>query len=275
MALRFELINPTQIPLEVEGILPTITVGKPLGEIEKLSIFHGNRPVALADFFRVSGSPDDGCMHWVGDLSGVHWIGAGMVQGTIRIEGSAGRHVGSRMRGGRLEVSGDVSDWLGGEMLGGEIVVRGRAGHLVGSAYRGSARGMTGGTLLVHGDVGNEIGHGMRRGLMAIAGSAGDLIGFNMLAGSIFVFGNSGIRHGAGMRRGTIGLFGPEPLSLLPSFRRACQGQFEFLRLVDRTLQRHGFPAPLALRDTTVVLHHGDLLDGGRGELLLRADAKA
>ena len=104
---------------------------------------------------------------------------------------------------------------------------------------------MTGGTILVHGDVGSEIGHGMRRGLLAVAGNAGDLIGFNMLAGSIFVFGNSGIRHGASMRRGTIGLFGSEPLTLLPTFRRACQGRFEFLRLVDRVLQRHGFPAPL------------------------------
>ena len=272
MALRFELINRTPIPLEVEGIHPTAVLGKPLGEIEKLNIFHGNRPVALADFFRVSGTSDDACMHWEGDLSGVHWIGAGMTQGTVRVDGSAGRHVGSRMRGGRLEVSGDVSDWLGGEMLGGEIVVRGRAGHLVGSAYRGSARGMTGGTILVHGDVGSEIGHGMRRGLLAIAGNAGDLIGFNMLAGSIFVFGNSGIRHGASMKRGTIGLFGSEPLTLLPTFRRACQGRFEFLRLVDRALQRHNFPAPLALGDTAVVLHSGDLLEGGRGELLVRAD---
>ncbi len=56
MALRFELTNRTSIPLEVEGIHPTAVLGKPLGEIEKLNIFHGNRPVALADFFRVSGT---------------------------------------------------------------------------------------------------------------------------------------------------------------------------------------------------------------------------
>ena len=67
---------------------------------------------------------------------------------------------------------------------------------------------MTGGTLLVHGNVGNEIGSGMRRGLLAVAGQAGDMIGFNMRAGSIFVFGECGVRHGAGMRRGTIGLLG-------------------------------------------------------------------
>jgi formylmethanofuran dehydrogenase subunit C len=117
MALRLELMNRTPIPVEVEGVHPTAVLGKSLGEIERLNVFHGNRPVALADFFRVSGTPDDACMRWEGELSGVHWIGAGMSQGSIWIDGSAGRHVGSRMRGGRLEVSGDVSDWLGGEML--------------------------------------------------------------------------------------------------------------------------------------------------------------
>jgi formylmethanofuran dehydrogenase subunit C len=271
MTLRLELINRTTIPLEVEGILPETVLGKSVGEIERLTIFHGNRRVPLADFFRISGSCDDECLQWEGDLAGVHWLGAGMTRGTLRVEGPAGRHVGSRMRGGRIDVAGDVSDWLGGEMLGGEIHVRGRAGHLVGSAYRGSARGMTGGTILVHGDAGNEIGHGMRRGLIAVAGHADDLIGFNMLAGSIFVFGNSGIRHGAGMRRGTIGLLGPEPPTLLPTFRLACKGRLEMLRLVDRVLERHGFPAPIRMGDTTIELHNGDLLEGGRGEIVLQA----
>ena len=272
MTLRLELTTHTTIPLEVEGILPETMRGKSTGDIEKLVIFHGNRQVPLAEFFRVTGACDDECLQWEGDLAGVHWIGAGMTCGAVRIEGSAGRHVGSRMRGGRIDVTGDVSDWLGGEMLGGEIHVRGHAAHLVGSAYRGSVRGMTGGTILVHGNVGSEIGHGMRRGLMAVAGSAGDLIGFNMLAGSIFVFGNSGIRHGASMRRGTIGLLSPERVALLPSFRRACTARMEVLRLVDRALERRGFPAPIQMGDTTIELHHGDLLEGGRGEILLRAE---
>jgi hypothetical protein len=43
------------------------------------------------------------------------------------------------------------------------------------------------------------------------------------------------------------------------------------LRLADRWLARHRFPAPLAMGDTTIDLYHGDLLEGGRGEILLRA----
>jgi formylmethanofuran dehydrogenase subunit C len=271
MAVRLELVNNTSIPLEVEGILPETVAGKSASEIERLNLFHGNRQAPLADFFRVSGSSDDECLEWAGDLAGVHWLGAGMTRGIMRVDGSAGRHVGSRMRGGRIDVAGDVSDWLGGEMLGGEIQVRGRAGHCVGCAYRGSARGMTNGVILVHGDAGNEIGHGMRRGLIAVAGHAGDLIGFNMLAGSIFVFGNSGIRPGAGMRRGTIGLLGSELPPLLPTFRRACTGRLEILRLADQVLARQNFPAPVRMGDTILALYHGDLLEGGRGEILLRA----
>ena len=198
------------IPLEVEGVTPDITRDKTLTEIEKLQVFQGNRQGVLADFFSVSGDPSDARIQWQGNLSSVHWIGAGMTAGQMTIEGSAGRHVGSRMRAGQIDVVGDVSDWVGAEMLGGMIHVRGNAAHLVGAGYRGSARGMSGGTLLVQGNAGNEVGHTMRRGFVAIGGNIGDLAGMNMLAGSLLVFGRGGIRHGAGMRRGTIALLGEE-----------------------------------------------------------------
>jgi formylmethanofuran dehydrogenase subunit C len=268
MTLQLEYMGNADVPLEVEGILPETLRGQALNEIERAAVFHGNEPGALADFFRISGDLSDDCMVWSGDLTGVHWIGAKMTLGNVRIEGSAGRHVGSEMRGGHIEVSGNVSDWLGGEMHAGLIRVRGNAGHLVGSAYRGSARGVTGGTILIDGNAGNEIGHSMRRGLIAVGGDVGDLVGFNMLAGSIFVGGNSGIRHGAAMRRGTIGLLGPEPPPILPSFRRACRFQGGILRLVSATLKRYEM-ALADQMDVPVVLYNGDLIEGGRGELMI------
>jgi hypothetical protein len=73
------------------------------------------------------------------------------------------------------------------------------------------------------------------------------------------------------MRRGTIGLLGPEPPTLLPTFRKACTARLNVLRLVDQSLKRYGFPAPIKMGDTTIELHNGDLLEGGRGEILLRA----
>ncbi len=271
MAVHLETDYADSVPLEVETILPENFLGKSLAEISQLTIFQGNRQAALGDFFRISGDPADECLVFDGNLSRVHWIGAGMQRGTMHITGPAGRHIGSRMQGGVITVQGNASDWVGAEMLGGLIHVHGDAGHLVGSAYRGSARGMTGGTILVDGSAGNEIGHGMRRGLIAIAGDAGDLVGMNMLAGSVFIFGNSGIRHGAGMKRGTIGLLGSHKYLPLPTFCLACRGPLEMLRLVEQTLQRLSFPTPIALGDAAVDLYNGDLLEGGRGELLLPA----
>lgn len=269
MALTLHYKTTSSVPVEVEGITPDVVRDLTVAEIERLDVFQGNRKAAVADFFEVSGDASDGEMTWEGDLAGVHWIGAKMREGKIHIRGNGGRHIGSEMKGGEIIVDGDAGDWVGGEMKGGLIHVHGRAGHLVGAAYRGSARGMTGGTILIDGDAGNEIGHTMRRGLLAVGGDAGDLAGFNMLAGSIFLFGNAGIRHGAGMRRGTIGFFGEEVPPLLPSFRRACRYRPQVLSLIFAQLRKTGFP----LRDditTQVDLYNGDLIEGGRGEILVR-----
>lgn len=271
MPLTIRLRQTSQVPLEVEGILPETVRGKSLADVEQLTVFHGNRQLPLAEFFEVSGDTADSELRWEGDLSGVHWIGAKMASGRIHIAGDAGRHVGSEMRTGEIVVEGRVSDWLGGELHGGRIHVRGNAGHLVGAAYRGSARGMTGGTILIGGNAGNEIGHTMRRGLIAIGGNVGDLVGFNMLAGSILIFGDSGIRHGAGMRRGTIGFLGSTRPPLLPSFRRACTLRPAVMELLLRELMRQGFAVPAALDHAAVELYNGDLIEGGRGEIWLRA----
>ena len=155
-------------------------------------------------------------------------------------------------------------------MKGGLIHVHGNAGHQVGAAYRGSERGMNRGTIIVDGDAGNEIGLTMRRGLIVIGGNAGDLIGFNMLAGTIMVFGSSGIRHGAGMRRGTIVFMGDDQPQLLPSFRQAVKYQPEFMRVVLRKLVKNGFVVPEETLNASYNLYHGDMIDGGRGEILLR-----
>ncbi len=270
MTLRLRFKATCTVPLEVEGITPETTREKTLAEIEQLKVFHGNEQGALADFFTVTGDPSGERIEWDGDLSGVHWIGAKMSAGEMRVAGNAGRHLGSEMRGGTIHVSGDTGDWAGAEMKGGLIHLRGSAGHLIGAAYRGSPRGMTGGTILVQGNVGNEIGHTMRRGLLAVGGHAGDLGGFNMLAGSILIFGDCGIRCGAGMRRGTLGFFGKPP-ELLLSFRYACRIRPEVLQLIFRKLQRDDFPVPAELLTTQIDLYHGDMIEGGRGEVWLRA----
>jgi formylmethanofuran dehydrogenase subunit C len=268
MALRLIYHGETSVPVEIEGLTPDWACDKSLAEIEQFEIFHGNRKLPLAEMFRVTGDASDKSFEFEGSLSGVHWIGAKMASGQIRISESAGRHVGSEMSGGQIVVEGNTSGWVGVEMHGGFIHVRGNAGHLVGAAYRGSTRGMTGGMIFVDGNAGNEIGLSMRRGLIAIGGSAGDMLGFNMIAGTVLVFGECGIRPGAGMRRGTLGLFGPNPPRLLPSFRYGSTYRPQVVSVMLRTLVNKGFRVDESLFSAEFDLHHGDMVALGRGEVL-------
>jgi formylmethanofuran dehydrogenase subunit C len=270
MSLNLRYQANTSVPVEIEGVIPDRLHDKSLTEIEKIQVQRGNERLPLAELFTVAGDPSDGRIDLEGDLAGVDYIGHAMHAGAIHVHGAAGRHVGGQMTGGRIEIDGNVGDWLGAEMHGGLIRVSGNAGDLLGASYRGSKKGMTDGTILIRGDVGNEVGTLMRRGTLVVGGSCGDAPGFNMIAGSIFIFGSCGIRPGAGMRRGTIALFGSQPAKLLPTFRAAGRFRPLFLRLIFRELDRLGFPVEQGLLANELLLSHGDLVALGKGEVWMR-----
>ena len=270
MPLRIAIQSDDRIPIDLSGVTPDSLAGGTLDDAKRTKVRRGNREVELGEFCDVTGEPAD--MQWrlEGDFSAVHNIGAGMTAGEIVIQGDVGRHAGARMRGGRLEILDNAGDDLGAEMHGGLIRVRGNAFDRVGAAYAGSRRGMNGGTILIDGDAGSELGYRMRRGLIAVAGSAGDYLGLRMLAGSIFVCGNCGQHPGFAMRRGTIGLFGNRRPTLLPTFRAGYHGPLLSLHLVEKRLHELDFNPPrLKTLAGSVQLHHGDLLELGRGEVLL------
>jgi formylmethanofuran dehydrogenase subunit C len=125
------------------------------------------------------------------------------------------------MKGGTIEVSGNVSDWLGGEMSGGLIRVRGNAGGQIGAAYRGSLSGMTDGTLIVDGTGGLEIAMRMKRGIIAIGGPVRDFAGLQMKGGTLVMRQGAELRTGAWMNRGTI--ISLTPIQILPTARRHLQ----------------------------------------------------
>lgn len=270
--LTLDLLDGGPGPLEVAGLLPRWTRTRGLAEIERFNVRRGNRAQPLAEAFRISGDPADAQIFIRGDCAHIHRIGEGLDEGTIRVEGNAGRHLGSGMRGGEIHVQGSVSDFAGCEMSGGTLRIAGDAGDYAGSAYAGSHWGMRGGALLIAGRAGDEAATRMRRGLLAIGQDAGAWAGHEMHAGSLLVFGSCGERPGAGMRRGTIALFGSAP-PLLPTFRPAWQGPMTIMRMVLSHLNSLGFlPAAPAL-DRRFSLYHGDLLAGGRGEILVASDA--
>ena len=205
MSLLLKYRAQTNIPVEVEGLTPTAVRDMSLAEIEQFTIFHGNQRLPLGEFFAVSGDASDGRLEFEGNLAGVHWIGAKMSEGEIRVAGPAGRHVGSEMSGGEIHVAGDAGDWLGAEIHGGLIHVRGRAGascrrclsrqparHDPRHRFSSSAMRATRSVVRCAAD------------LIAVGGSIGDFPAVNMIAGSLFVFGACGARPAAGMRRGTL-----------------------------------------------------------------------
>jgi formylmethanofuran dehydrogenase subunit C len=270
MTLRLTNLADAQIPIELEGLTPGLLAGMSLDEIRRLKIRHGNREIELGELFKVEGDPSDEQWLFEGDCQSVHGLGTGITTGNIVVDGPIGRRTGFGMRGGRIEVRGDAGDWLGAEMRGGAIRVQGSAGSHVGAATPGARRGMSGGMILIDGDAIDEVGAQMRRGLIAVAGSVGANLGFRMLAGTILVFGRSGPNVGMGMRRGTIGVFGTPRPTLLPTFTSGYRGPLPVLRMLEAQLTRESFAAEQLSEFTSEVeLFHGDLLQLGRGEVLL------
>jgi formylmethanofuran dehydrogenase subunit C len=274
MSLEIAHLGESSLPIDLDGIAPELLRDKTLSEIERTPVRTGNRTVALADLFRVSGKPGTR-LELSGDMTNVHGIGAGMTAGEIHVRGDVGRWAGQEMSGGQLHIGGDASDGLGLQMTGGQIRVSGNAGDGVGGCMPGGARGMTGGEILIEGNAGKDLGEKMRRGLIVVGGNAGDNVGVNMLAGTVLVFGQVGNNAGVGMRRGTIGLFGEARPKLLPSFARGCRYRPTFLPLLLNRLEQLGFDlveheddlSTLAQREYD--LFHGDMLELGRGEILL------
>jgi formylmethanofuran dehydrogenase subunit C len=271
VALTLTLREPPAVPLEAEGLTPDRLGDLGRGEIEALTVWHGNRRAQLADFFTVSGAGDEE-LRVEGDLRRVKFVGAGMTAGRLIVAGDAGMHTGAAMSGGELVVEGDVGDFAATAMRGGRLVVRGSAGHQLGAAQPGEHAGMRGGEILVHGDGGDQVGAGLRRGLIAVAGRMGDAAGLRMLAGTIVALGGLGAQPGAAMRRGTI--VAMSPVTLLPTFRFACTYRPPFLRLYLRRLRELGLPLTEEQIEGRYARWSGDGLELRRGEILIYEDRR-
>jgi formylmethanofuran dehydrogenase subunit C len=266
MPLTLTLHEPPTVPLETEGLSPDRLAGRRRGEIEALTVWHGNRRARLAEFFAVSGDGEEE-LRVEGDLRRVKYIGGGMTDGRLTVAGDAGMHTGAEMRGGELVVEGDVGDFAGTGMRGGRLVVQGSAGHDLGGMHPGERAGMRGGEILVYGDTGDQAGAGLRRGLIAVAGRVGAAAGLRMLAGTIVALGELGARPGAAMRRGTI--VAMSPVTLLPTFAFACSYRPPFLRLYLRHLRALGLPLTDEQIDGRYARWSGDGLELRRGEILI------
>lgn len=266
--LKLTLRSPLTLPVDANGLLPGLDQGVPLA---KRQVLVGGCPVAVGELFTIEGNPREPEWRFEGDLTRVRRLGAGMQSGRITVDGGVGRHCGADLRGGEIVVHGDAGDWLGAEMRGGEIHVRGSAGNCVGGGYTGAKFGMRGGVIVVDRRVGDQAGRQMRRGVLIAAGGCGDLPGFRMRAGSLFVLGPCGENPGLDMLRGTLGLFGGQ-VKPPATFSPACTLSPPTLTLMRDEVRRHAGQAAASAVPAAVTLHNGDLLRGGRGELLMLPD---
>ncbi|GBE18372.1 formyltransferase/hydrolase complex Fhc subunit C [archaeon BMS3Abin16] len=203
-----KVISQPTVGLEAENIAPKVFACKSSMEIAGLPIYEGNRERRLGDFFDVSGEAGEAEAETriviEGDVRLTKRIGQGMRAGEIHIKGSAGMHLGSKMRGGKVTVEGDCEAFCFQEMRGGVVHIKGNAGNYLGSATRGNWRGMRGGTITVDGNAGSEIATFMKGGKIHVKGDCASFAGVHMNKGFIVIDGRAERRIGAEMIGGTI-----------------------------------------------------------------------
>ncbi len=120
---------------------------------------------------------------------GQRFIGAGMGDLDLLIEGVPGNALGAYLNGAKITVRGNAQDAVGDTMNDGEITVHGNVGDAAGYAMRG-------GLILVRGDAGYRAGIHMKAyrdkvPVIVIGGKAGSFLGEYQAGGVIVVLGLS------------------------------------------------------------------------------------
>ena len=118
---------------------------------------------------------------------GQRFIGSGMKDKNIIINGVPGNALGAYLNGATIEVKGNVQDAVGDTMNAGKITVHGSAGDAIGYAMRG-------GTILIKENAGYRAGIHMKAykeklPVMVIGGRTGSFLGEYQAGGLIIVLG--------------------------------------------------------------------------------------
>ena len=277
MPLKLHLKTQLNVPLNVDRVLPEKVS---VEDFHSITVEEGNHKGKLSDYFKIEGTAaEDRTIRFSGDLKNVLGIGAGMSGGTIEVKGDTGPFVGRGMSGGKIVVDGNTDDYLGAEMTGGQIFVRGDAGNYVGANPPGCKFGMNRGSIFISRNAGQSLGRSMRRGTIVVQGAVGPLCGWEMLAGTILVFGSAGDHAGLDMKRGTIILAGESAKSFTVSsaFVEGSTMNSQTIAMIGAWLKQ----SESEMQPEEIDQHllkpkflqwHGDVNEGGRGEIFLPAE---
>lgn len=118
---------------------------------------------------------------------GQRFIGAGLADKQITIDGIPGNALGAYLNGASITVNANAQDAVGDTMNAGTIVIHGNVGDAVGYAMRG-------GKIFVKGNAGYRAGIHMKQykdkvPVMVIGGRAGSFLGEYQAGGVIIVLG--------------------------------------------------------------------------------------
>lgn len=269
-------------PIELNELFFQAWNSQRFDEALSVEIAHQGVPVPFQELFETTWpstgvgeeANGDAVLEWCGETANIHGLGRGWSRGRLEILGNAGDCLGEGMTGGTVIVRGDAGDCVGRGMSGGRILVAGQAGNYLGGPTPGTLKGMTGGEIHVAGSAGSGLGERMRRGTLVVQGATGKDVGREMLAGTILLGTAPQCPLGVGMKRGTIVLLEPPPANTLfpgPHFDYAVRYEPTFLRVLLKHLeQTAGWPVSAPLLAASYDRYSGDMLEGGRGEILVR-----
>lgn len=118
---------------------------------------------------------------------GQRFIGTGLANKTLVINGVPGNALGAYLDGGRIIVRGNAQDATGDTMNDGEIIIHGSSGDATGYSMRG-------GLILVKGNAGYRAGihmksYGEKSPVLVVGGAAGSFLGEYQAGGLILVLG--------------------------------------------------------------------------------------
>ncbi|WP_430913567.1 formylmethanofuran dehydrogenase subunit C [Methylobacterium sp. sgz302541] len=247
--------------LDLSAVTPRSLSRLSESEAAKLPIGTTRRGLVLGDCFDIALDGSDSLL-----IQGGHErldrVGAGLSEGTLRVEGDVGQRLGEGMAGGSLTVAGSAGPFAGTGATGGLITIEGDAGEQAGGAVYAAKAGLDGATLVIEGTAGPRLGDRMRRGLIVV-NRAGDLAGTRMIAGTIAAL-EVGDHPGFGMRRGTL-LVGRHG-AMAPTFVATGSHDLVYLRLLARSLKALS-PAHADLAAGTLTRYSGDLGTLAKGEI--------
>ena len=265
-ALTFELRTEPAQRLDLSPLTPAGLAGMKPKNIQAIAIGTSRQALTVGDVFKLKGT-DVAKLHFVGTDARCDFIGRGLTDGEITVDGDAGAYLGSKMRVGKIAVSGSVGPFAGASMRGGRIDIARNAGANAGGMAVGEAHGMRGGRLSIGGKAGALLGERMRRGLIIGRGGAGDYAAARMIAGTILVKGRIGRWAGYGLRRGSL-ILDKEPKELLPTFGDCGTLDFNWLRLLDLQFKANDSRFRVGYRARRLI---GDMAVLGKGEMLILA----